>query len=417
MKLDTLFTRAGKVQSDIRTKTISVTSAFAAAVLDELNNSNRPMSMGVAKLYANEMLRGQWKCNGEPLIFSVDKDGVEHLISGQHRLKAVLLVKQAIVDIVNQQGTIADIWPLAQTTWDSVVVYNVPHDTADTVDTGKSRNHADVLFRDPWVDSVIPEGWNNTVARRKLWVKTLAGAARLVWLIEGGAVVSSAPKFLISEMLDFIQKKHEVIHYFITMILNANDADGDNRGLKMSLPYIAALCYVAAIYEDANGVIQINDAIADKITDFVSDMAQGVNLSKGSPQWALTAYWNALTQEKGSKDRDREWVGPFVKAVRAYLENRSGLKVSDVKLTKKEFDGYTDFPVMFDGWHTLCFERVAAAKAAATEKPQSSTTETDSRPAEDVADEVHPTSSTVVSSAVKRPARKRKPTPAATEAV
>lgn len=415
MKLDTIFNRAGKVQSDIRTKTISVTPAFAAAVLTELNNSNRPMSLGVAKLYANEMLRGEWKCNGEPLIFSIDSDGVEHLISGQHRLKALLLADQAI-DILSQQSSADATWPFAQTSWDSVVVYNVPHDTADTVDTGKSRSHADVLFRDAWVDNVIPEAWNNTIARRKLWVKTLAGAARLVWLIEGGAVVSSAPKFLISEMLQFIQNKHEGIHHFVTMILNANDADGDNCGLKMSLPYLAALCYVASVYEE-DDTIFIDDTIADKITDFIANVAQGANLVKGSPQWALTGYWNALTKEKGSKDRDREWVGPFVKALKAFLADRTDLKVSDVKLTKKEFDGYTDFPVMFDGWHTLCFERVAAAKAAAAEASQPVAADADSGSADDAADEVHPPTPDVADVSHKRPARKRKAAATPVEAV
>ena len=49
------------------------------------------------------------------------------------------------------------------------------------------------------------------------------------------------------------------------------------------------------------------------------------------------------------------------------MEGRTGLKVSDVSLSKKERDGYTDFPVMFDGYHAICFERAAAAKAAATQ--------------------------------------------------
>jgi hypothetical protein len=79
-----------------------------------------------------------------------------------------------------------------------------------------------------------------------------------------------------------------------------------------------------------------------------------------------------LTAEKGSKDRDRDWVGPFVKAAKAVLEGRTGLKVSDISLNKKERDGYTDFPVMFDGYHTLCFERAAAAKAASSQPVETS---------------------------------------------
>ena len=357
MKLDTLFSKAVKPQAtNIKTKVVCITPAFALACLKDFNNSNRPMSQGVAKLYANEMLRGQWKCNGEPIIFSIDDNDMEHLISGQHRLQGLVLAQQALEK--------EEVWPSAQTEWDAVIVYGVPHDTADTVDTGKTRSHSDVLFRDPWIDTVIPEGWNDKISRRKTWTKTLAGAARLVWLIEGGAVVSSAPKFLISEMLDFLQTKHDQLCGFVTMVLDANDSDAGNKGLKMSLPYLAALTYVASIYDNALTGINIDKMTLEKLDQFINQLAVGTGYEKGEPAWALAAYWNKLTAEPGSKDRDRDWVGPFVKAAKAVLEDRTGLKVSDISLSKKERDGYNDFPIMFDGYHTECFERAAAAKAA-----------------------------------------------------
>lgn len=365
MKLDTVLTKTAKAAaSDINCKLKRITPAFALAVLKDLNNSNRPLSKGVAALYANEMLRGQWKCNGEPLIFSVDEAGEEHLISGQHRLQGLVLAQQTIEK--------DEVWPFAQLEWDAVIISRVPHDTADTVDTGKTRSHSDVLFRDPWIDTVIPEAWNATISKRKTWTKTLAGAARLVWLIEGGAVVSSAPKFLISEMLNFLQTRHSGLTEFVTMVLDANDADGDNHGLKMSLAYLAALSYVASVGDDAAGVVTVDATTADSMDTFLNQLAVGTGFEKGDPAWALTGFWNKLTAEPGSKDRDRDWVGPFVKAAKAHLEGRTGLKVSDISLSKKERDGYTDFPVMFDGFHTLCFERAAAAKAAASQQDVSS---------------------------------------------
>ena len=369
MKLDTLFSKAVKPQAtNIKTKVACITPAFALACLKDFNNSNRPMSQGVAKLYANEMLRGQWKCNGEPIIFSIDDNDMEHLISGQHRLQGLVLAQQALEK--------EEVWPSAQTEWDAVIVYGVPHDTADTVDTGKTRTHSDVLFRDPWIDTVIPESWNDKISRRKTWTKTLAGAARLVWLIEGGAVVSSAPKFLISEMLDFLQSKHPELCTFVTMILDANDADAGNKGLKMSLPYVAALTYVASL--NPNG--SIDEDTADKLDGFINELAVGTGYEKGDPAWALAAYWNKLTAEPGSKDRDRDWVGPFVKAASAVLADKTGLKVSDIALTKKERDGYNDFPVMFDGYHTECFERAAAAKARLSQGHDPSNTTDDVPP-------------------------------------
>lgn len=377
--LKDLVSKTPKTETNIRSKVVRVTPTFARSVLEHLNNSNRPMSKALAKLYANEMLRGKWQCNGEPIIFSEEADTTEHLISGQHRLQALILADQAL--------ELGEEWPEAQTEWDSVVVMGVDHQTADTVDTGKHRSHADVLFRDGWIDSIIPEQWGASIKGRRAWTKVLAGAARLVWLIEGGAVVSDAPKFLISEMQDFVQR-HSLLAEFVTMVLDANDGDGGNRGLKMSLPYIAALCYVACV-EEANddeaefeGYINlsVNKDLQEKCDVFLNHIAVGSGFDKGSAEWALTAYWNQLVSEKGSKDRDREWVGPFIKALKHYFADDTNLKVTNIKLTKKEFDGYSDFPVMFDGWHTLCFERAAAAKAAQSETPESDTQENDAAP-------------------------------------
>jgi hypothetical protein len=420
MKLETLFSKAEKTLTPIKTKVLCITPAFALACLKDLNNSNRPMSRSVANLYANEMLRGQWKCNGEPIIFSVDAEGEEHLISGQHRLQGLVLAQQAIEK--------DEVWPAAQTEWDAVIIYGVPHDTADTVDTGKTRTHSDVLFRDPWVDSVIPEAWNATVSKRKTWTKTLAGAARLVWLIEGGATVSSAPKFLISEMMSFIQTRHAGLANFVTMVLDANDADGGNKGLKMSLAYLAALTYVACVEEhdcfddDGNTVVEvsINSEVQDAMDVFLNQLAVGSGYDKGDPAWALAGYWNKLTAEKGSKDRDRDWVGPFVKAAKAVLEGRTGLKVSDISLNKKERDGYTDFPVMFDGYHTLCFERAAAAKAASSQPVETSvpsvSEELDSTELDSTESDGESASEEMVTEPTRRPRPKRKAKPATVSA-
>ncbi len=360
MNLTQILSKAKKPKTEIKSTVVRVDKAFCSNVIADLNKKNRPHSKSLSTLYANEMLRGKWATNGEPLIFGIDGEEA-HLVSGQHRLHALLMVHQEL----ELKG--ADKWPNAQTEIDMCIVYNVDMDTADTVDTGNSRSHADVLFRDATIDAIIPKEWNVSAAKRKTWTKTLAGAARLVWLIEGGATVSSAPKFLISEMLDFL-KKHYKLHDFVTMILDAKDGDGGHGGLKMSLPYLAALCYVASLntsWEDNDDIPEIDAAKADDLKMFISHLAVGSGFDKGSPQHALTGYWNQLMTQPGTKDRDREWVGPFIKAVKTFFASETNLKVSDVKLTKKESDNYTDFPVMFEGWHTWCFENTASIKAAA----------------------------------------------------
>ena len=363
MSLETAMKRVKKVNSPITSTVVRIGREFADYVLKECNKGNRPMSKGVAKLYANEKLRGKWRVNGEPLIF----DNRGHLVSGQHRLMALILACEAL-----DRG---EDWPEAQTEIDVVIVRGVEPETADTVDTGKTRSHGDVLFRDPWVDDAIDKDWNTTGNRRRTWTKTLAGAARLVWLMEGGAIVSDAPKFQISEMLDFLKFKHYNLCQFVTMVLNANDGDGGHGGLKMSLPYTAALCYAACIYSEPNRegdaeTLKVDNEAKEKIDMLLSQLATGNGYDKGSVAHALTGYWNNLVAQPGSKDRDLEWVGPFVKAVRALLADETGLKMTDIKLSKKEQENYRDFPILFEGWHTACFENAAAMKAAASQKPE-----------------------------------------------
>lgn len=375
MSFESLLKKAKKAESPVKCTTVRIGAPFAEMALKDFNDSNRPLSKGVSRLYANEMLRGKWECNGEPIIFSVDETGKVHLISGQHRLHGLLLCNETAAD-----GT----WPDAQTELDVVVISGVQHSTADTVDTGRSRSHSDVLFRDPWVDQyfAIMEGksgseksaasWNSTVVRRKLWTKTLAGAARLVWLIQGGETVSSAPKFVISEMLTFIQEQHPRLADAVTAVLDANESDGGNKGLKMSLPYIAALSYVACV--DADG--DFDSSTLELIDEFLNRVSVGTGYDKGSAEWALAAYWNKLKAESGSKDRDRDWVGPFVKALAAFLDGRTGLKVSDIALSKKERDNYSSFPQLLPGFMTASFENAARirearkAKAEAAPEPE-----------------------------------------------
>lgn len=349
-----------KAAKSVKCYTVRLTVSLAKQIIEHFNVRNRPVTQGLVKAYANELLRGQWRENGEPFIFGVDpKTGREDLISGQHRALA-LVRAQACIDKGEE-------WPNAQLEYDCVFVTGVHTDAADTVDTGKSRNHTDVLFRDSWVDSVIGE-WNDSVNARKAWVKTLAGAARLVWIMQGGATVSHAPKFNTTEMLQFVKEQHPRLSEFVTMVLNADANDSGNGGLKMSLPYIAAICYASALEVNRKGETVVDKDVKGLLQDFITTVANGTNLVKGTAAWALTAYWNKLTSEPGSKDRDRDWAGPFIKALNAHFDGASDLKATSLALTKKERENYAAFPPFASAWHQSCFEHAASVKAAAAEQ-------------------------------------------------
>ena len=348
--LSSILSKIKADSSDLKCVVCDIEPEAAQQLLDHYNNGNRPISKSQYSTYANEMLRGKWQLNGEAIIIGKDENGNECIISGQHRLLALIKANQ-------DYALNPDKYPDATLLLHTVIVTGVDLVTADTVDLGMTRKHSHVLYRDEWVSSVIPEEWSNTNSRKVKWVNCLAGAARLVWLRAGGATVSSAPKFLVSEMLDFIKQEHSELCEFVSAALSANEEEGN--GLKMSLPYIAALVYIASMDEDG----EIVSEVKNKLLDSILSLAQGTGYAVGSAEHALASYWNKLSSTPGSKDRDLEIVGPFVKAMKAII---SGDKITAAKiaLTKKEAETYSVAPPLFDGWDTHCFINAAEVKSS-----------------------------------------------------
>jgi len=339
-----------KVDSRLKTCVIQVNSIEKAKLLlDNFNDTNRPLSKSQYRLYGNEMLRGKWRLNGEPFIFGIDdQTDDESAISMQHRL-------HGLIEAITAYEKNPDNYPEAQLDLTVAVVYNVPMDTADTVDLGMTRKHGHVIYRDEFVDSVIPKEWCNTNSRKAKWCNTLAGAARLVWLRCGGATVSSAPKFIVSEMMEFIKEDHKNLCKFVSAVLSSSEEEGG--GLKISVPYIAGLCYMASLDSDGD----LHKDTMDTLLDAVLAIAQN-KVTPGTAEHALVTYWNKLFATPGSKDRDLEIVGPFVKAVNAIIigEKTTAAKIA---LTKKEQEGYTAFPPLLTGYDEACFEYAAQVKA------------------------------------------------------
>jgi hypothetical protein len=86
----------------------------------EKNIHNRKLSERLVAVYAETMTAGEWRLNGEPIIF--DKNGA--LQSGQHRLHAVVL---------------------SGVTIRSVVVRGADPTSVYSLDSGRKRRIADVL--------------------------------------------------------------------------------------------------------------------------------------------------------------------------------------------------------------------------------------------------------------------------------
>ena len=102
------------VEIEIRT----VNSKLAGCMLQQNFRNNRKLSMPKVKLYANEMLAGEWSADSNMICF--DTEGC--LINGQHRLHAVLL---------------------SDTVQTFVIARNMPTESARVFDQGRARNQVD----------------------------------------------------------------------------------------------------------------------------------------------------------------------------------------------------------------------------------------------------------------------------------
>lgn len=107
------------MKNEIESKTVVITPEYALELLQK-NARNRPLNKNKVIFYCSQMTKGNWKENGEPIIFS---DG-NTLLDGKHRLAAI--VKSGI-------------------TQKMLVVTNVDVNYFDTIDTGKIRSASDIL--------------------------------------------------------------------------------------------------------------------------------------------------------------------------------------------------------------------------------------------------------------------------------
>ena len=97
----------------------TITPTMARNYLEN-NTRNRKINNQTVKRYAVDMKSGNWKLNGETIVFDVDNV----LKQGQHRLLACIK---------------------ADTPFKTVVVRGVDNDTFDTIDTGHGRNMSDMF--------------------------------------------------------------------------------------------------------------------------------------------------------------------------------------------------------------------------------------------------------------------------------
>jgi hypothetical protein len=152
-------------------KIITLTPQMAKELL-KMNTKNRSVKP-IKNVYAEQMRRGEWKENGEPII--VDINGI--IKDGQHRLHAVI-----------DSGH----------TYKVPLIFEVLPDVMDTIDTGTNRSFIDVLQL---------EGYKNQILLSAT-VKSVMTIKARKFIGSGGGVLRSSAKSYISNSsaLNFLRE-------------------------------------------------------------------------------------------------------------------------------------------------------------------------------------------------------------------
>lgn len=208
----------------ITTEIIKLTPEIARELLQK-NSDNRPLSQSTVSKYTQAIKRGEWALNGEPII--IFSNG--NIASGQHRCHAVINANMPI---------------------ETLIVRNVDHKTFSSIDTGKSRNGADVLAIRGEVNYA-----KLSAAARSYLLETLKGRDQY-----------QITTTQICECVD----KHPHLRYWVQKFTGS-------QNMKKLFP--AALCGLLAIASEKYGT--------EKLDAFFTKLATGTGLEDGDPAFVL----------------------------------------------------------------------------------------------------------------------------------
>lgn len=107
------------ISNTIKTEVVTISPETARKLLEQ-NTRNRKVSKVNYSKVLEAMSKGEWELNGEAI--KIARDG--RILDGQHRL------------LVSAENDF---------TFQTLIVYGLPSETQDTMDTGKSRTASDVL--------------------------------------------------------------------------------------------------------------------------------------------------------------------------------------------------------------------------------------------------------------------------------
>lgn len=305
------------------------------------NLHNRDFQMPNALLVKQEVLRRKWKLNGETLIIG-DRGSV---LSAQHRGVGFLLA-------VEEWRKDPEAYPLWKTepTLDCVIVYGISEDddVVNTIDTGRPRTLANVIFRSIYFADVEP-------SERKNLARSTQYAIRRTWDRTGANKNAFDPGLFRThaEAIDFL-KRHPRILECVKHVHEEN-TEGRIASVMRSLGDAAALLYLMGCDQSTNKDYIEGDPPNEKLLNWKSwDKAQDFWLHIGQGSKSLDAIpkavANVLSDSEGQREAStNERLAIVIKAWNIYRTGEIPTP-KDLKLEYKENDDgvkqLLDFPTV-----------------------------------------------------------------------
>lgn len=259
------------------------------------NIGNRPFDPNLAKTWASEILNGNWKLNGEPMI--VGKTGL--VLSGQHRQVGLVLA-------AHEWGQNPDRWEKwgKEPTMDCLLVLGVEEDdqTVNTIDTGRPRSLSDVLFRTIGLFKNLKKA-----SDRKAVARVMSYSIKMVWSRTGAGSDAFAPNVRThADSLDFIDR-HPRLCQFVEDVWNEDD--GKNRRISkyLSPGYAAGLYYLMASSATKSEVYNKSSSPNEAMLDWsLEDRAWDFFVALSSGDASIASIRTAMGILLNSDDTDGE---------------------------------------------------------------------------------------------------------------
>jgi hypothetical protein len=206
------------------------------------NLSNRPLDIPTVDSYSVEMLKKNWKLNGETLVIG-NKGSA---ISVQHRLVAIVFAHQKWegpgAGGLDQSVQWRKIWPDSPPSFPAIIVFGIEEtdEVINTVDTGKPRSDADAIYRSD-IFAAFP------AKERKVLSRGLGYAVKTLWQRTGVRDPISNPRRTHSETFHLVESHPRIVECvkFLNEEYKSNWQLHNNRiahGIAAAALYLMGSC-------------------------------------------------------------------------------------------------------------------------------------------------------------------------------